>query len=75
MSRLPPVIASTLRVICTQYCPHLLTPGILIPANTKKQEKPVKYRREKTACHRKLCWFSPTLFYLAEIILDVRGLD
>ena len=58
MSRLPPVITSTLRVICTQYCPHLLTPGILIPANTL-QEIRLKYYKTNTACLERYVWVLP----------------
>ena len=57
MSRLPTVITSTLRVICTQYCPHLLTPGILIPANTL-QEIRLKYKTN-TACLERYVWVLP----------------
>ena len=73
MSGLPPVITRTLRVICTQYCPHLLTPGILIPANTKhKQEKWVKYKRKTL---KNVLIFPRFICYLAKIILDGWGLD
>ena len=69
MYRLPPVITSTLRVICTQYCPHLLTTGISIPPNTNNQNR-LKYHNIE-----RVWWFSPTLSYLAQIILDGWGLD
>ena len=57
MSGHPPVITSTWRVVCTQYCPHLLSPGILIPANTNHHKR-VKYNKEK---EKKLNLVFPTL--------------